>query len=224
MVIFQLGEETERVPFLFPGIEKDNLVAERLVKFLVFVEKRACTQIGVHIPDAIEEDIGTTILVDLVDMLHYASMDVLHKAFAVGLDDKRLLDGIRLLTFDTGVILQSRVVLITKRTVLEISTEFLVDVQGENIDIVDGAKDLLLDVGNLLTHLILLLRRVQVHEEVVKKVSVGGVLELLATKLSVKLLYGHCLHRARLFIVSISYAGMKQAWRNQSSPSCAKGM
>lgn len=130
MVIFQLGEETERVPFLFPGIEKDNLVAERLVKLLVFVEKRACTQIGVHIPDAIEEDIGTTILVDLVDMLHYASMDVLHETLAVCLDDKGLLDGIRLLALDTGVILEPRGVLITERTVFEIGAEFLVDVQG----------------------------------------------------------------------------------------------
>ena len=46
MVIFQLGEETERVSFLFSGIEEDNLVAESLVEFLVLVEERAGAQGG----------------------------------------------------------------------------------------------------------------------------------------------------------------------------------
>ena len=87
MVIFQLGEETEGIAFLFSGIEEDNLVAERLVKLLVFVEKRAGPQIRVHIPDAVEKDIGTTILVHLAHVLHNAAMDVLHETLAVGLDD-----------------------------------------------------------------------------------------------------------------------------------------
>ena len=45
MVIFQLGEETEGIAFLFSGIEEDNLVAESLVEFLVLVEQRACAQV-----------------------------------------------------------------------------------------------------------------------------------------------------------------------------------
>ena len=211
MVIFQLGEETERVPFLFPGIEKDNLVAERLVKLLVFVEKRACTQIGVHIPDAVQEHIGAAIFVNLAHVLHDTAMDVLHEAFAVGLDDKGLLDGISLLSLNAGIILQSRGVLITERTVLEIGAEFLIDVQGEDIDIVNGTQDLLLDVGDLLPHLIFLLGRIEVNEEVIEQITVGGILEFLTAKLCIKLLYGHVLHRARLLMVSISYAGTKQA-------------
>jgi hypothetical protein len=211
MVIFQLGEETERVSFLFSGIEEDNLVAESLVKLLIFVEKRAGPQIRVHIPDTVEEHIGTAILVNLAHVLHDAAMDVLHETFAVGLDDKGLLDSISLLTLNAGIIHQSRGVLITERTVLEIGAEFLIDVQGEDIDIVDRAQNLLLDVSYLLPHLIFLLRGIEVNEEVIKQITVGGILELLTAKLCVKLLYGHIFHRARLLMVSISYAGTKHA-------------
>ena len=219
MVIFQLGEETEGIPFLFPGVEEDNLVAECLVKLLILVEKRAGPQIRVHVPDAVKEDVGTAIFVHLADVLHDAAMDVLHETLAVGLDDKGLLDGIRLLALDTGVILKPRGVLVSERTVLEIGAEFLVDVQGKDIDIVNGTQDLLLDVGDLLPHLIFLLGRIEIYEEIVEQVSVGRILELLTAKLCIKLLYGHVLHRARLLMVSISYAGTKQACRNQSSPS-----
>lgn len=183
MVIFEFGEKAEGVPFLFPGIEEDNLVAERLVKLFVFVEKRTGPQIRVHIPDAVEEHIGTAILVNLAYVLHDTAMDVLHEAFAVGLDDKGLLDSISLLTLNAGVILQSRGVLITERTVLEIGAEFLIDVQGEDIDIVDGAQNLLLDVSYLLPHLIFLLRGIEVNEEVIKQITIGGILELLTAKL-----------------------------------------
>ena len=219
MVVFQLGEETEGVAFLFSGIEEDNLVAESLVEFLVLVEQRACAQVRVHIADAVQENVRAAVFVDLADVFHDTAVEMLHETLAVGFDNEGFFHSLCLLTFDAGIIIQTGGVLVAKRTALEVGAELLVDVQSQNIDIVDGAENLLLDVRYLLTHLILLLRRVQIDEEIVEQVTVRGILELLTAKLIVKLLYGHVLHRARLLMVSISYAGMKQAWRNQSSPS-----
>ena len=218
MVIFQLGEETEGIAFLFSGIEEDNLVAESFVKFLVFVEQRTCAQIRVHIADAVKENVRAAVFVDLADVFHDAAVEMLHETLAVGFDNEGLFHSLCLLTLDAGIIIQTGGVLVAKRTALEIRTKLLVDVQSQNINIVDGTENLLLDVRYLLTHLILLLRGVQIDEEIVEQVTVRGILELLTAKLIVKLLYGHVLHRARLLMVSISYAGMKQAWRNQSSP------
>ena len=70
MVIFQLGEETEGVAFLLSRVEEDNLVAESLVKFLVFVEQRTCAQIRVHIADAVKENVRAAVFVDLADVFH----------------------------------------------------------------------------------------------------------------------------------------------------------
>ena len=219
MVIFQLGEETEGIAFLFSGIEEDNLVAESLVEFLVFVEQRTGAQVRVHIADAVQENVRAAVFVDLADVFHDTAVEMLHETLAVGFDNEGFFNSLCLLALDACIIIQTGGVLVAKRTTLEVGAELLIDVQSQNIDIVDGAENFLLDVRYLLTHLILLLRGVQIDEEVVEKVSVRGILELLTAKLIVKLLYGHVLHRARLLMVSISYAGMKQAWRNQSSPS-----
>ena len=219
MVIFQLGEEAEGIAFLLSRVEEDNLVAECLVEFLVFVEQRTGAQVRVHIAYAVKENVWAAIFVDLADVFHDTAVEMLHKTLAVGFDNEGLFHSLWLLSFDAGIIIQTGGVFVAKRTALEVGTELLVYVQSKNIDIIDGTENLLLDVRYLFTHLILLLRGVQIDEEIVEQVTVRGILELLTAKLIVKLLYGHVLHRARLLMVSISYAGLKQAWRNQSSPS-----
>lgn len=110
---------------------------------------------------------------------------MLHETLAVGFDNEGLFHSLWLLTLDAGIIIQTGGVLVAKRTALEIRTKLLVDVQSKNIDIVDGTENLLLDVRYLLTHLILLLRGVQIDEEIVEKVTVRGILELLTAKLIV---------------------------------------
>ena len=158
MVIFQLGEETEGVAFLFSGIEEDNLVAESLVEFLVLVEQRACAQVRVHIADAVQENVRAAVFVDLADVFHDTAVEMLHETLAVGFDNEGFFNSLCLLALDACIIIQTGGVLVAKRTTLEVGAELLIDVQSQNIDIVDGAENLLLDVRYLLTHLILLLR------------------------------------------------------------------
>lgn len=172
MVIFQLGEKAEGVALLLSRVEENDFVTECLVELLVFVEECAGAQVWIHIPDAVEEDVGAAVFVHFADVLHDAAVDVLHETLTVRLNDEGFLNGVGLLTLDGGVVVQAGGVFVAEGAGFEVVAEFFVDVQCEDVDVVGGPKDLLLDVGYLGPHFIFFLGRVQVHEEVVEQVTV----------------------------------------------------
>ena len=85
MVVGQCSKQAEGVPFPMSGVEDDNLVFPRLVVVLIQGKELVDTQIGKHRAYAIEEDIGTTILVFDGDMVENALMDILHELRRVGI-------------------------------------------------------------------------------------------------------------------------------------------
>ena len=56
--------------------------------------------------------------------------------------------------------------------------ELLEEIHRQNIDIVDGTDELLLELLYLLPNLIFFLCRILIHKEIVEEVSVLGVLKL----------------------------------------------
>ena len=98
------------------------------------------------------------------------------------------------------------------------TAELLENVQGEDVDVVAGTLDALLDGRNLLPHPVLLVAGVEIQVEVVEEVTVFGVLETLAAQFVVQLFDGHRIHSANCLICSILYPGRKLACRNQISP------
>ena len=91
MVVGQCSEQTERVLVTMSWIEDNNLVFPRLVVVLIQGKELVDTQIGKHRAYAIEEDIGTTILVFDGDMVENALMDILHELRRMGVAGQRVL-------------------------------------------------------------------------------------------------------------------------------------
>lgn len=211
MVVVQCSEEVEGVPLSIPGIEKDNLIPAGTIVFLVAVQEIACTKVGIDIANPVKEDIRPDkAVIYLVDMLHDLGVDILHELVAVGQVMENLCDLLRhLLVLVQCIAQQGRV--LAEGLSLHKTAKLLEDIEREDVDIVSGTLDALLDGGNLVTHQVFLITGIQVEIEIVEEVSTLCVLEGLAAELVVQLLNGHWSHKASCLICSILYPGRKQA-------------
>ena len=150
MVVIQSSEKVERVSFGISWIEKDNLVAAGPVVFLITVQEIARTEVWVDVADPVQEDIGTDeAIIDLIDVLHDFSVDILHELIAVGQVMQHLRDLVRhLLVLVEGVFQQGGVS--SEGLVFHEVAKLLEDIEREDIHIVPGALDAFFDCGDLL--------------------------------------------------------------------------
>ena len=84
MIVWERIEQTEGVLVTMTWVEDDNLILPCIVVILVEGKKLVDSQIWEHAADAIQENVGTAVLILDGDMVDDTLMNVLHELGRMG--------------------------------------------------------------------------------------------------------------------------------------------
>lgn len=148
MIVWERIKQTERVLVTMTRIEDDNLILPSIVVILVEGKKLVDSQIWEHAADAIQENVGTAVLILDGDMVDDTLMNVLHELRRMGITGQRVL----------GVLCLGRIVLLflqlvfqhgrmtQKLLLVEKVAKLLKQIQRKYIHIVDRANEIRLEL------------------------------------------------------------------------------
>jgi len=175
MMVREKSEQTERIVFPMTRIENDNLVFVGDVILFVQCQQFVSSDVGIHGADAINEDIGTAVVVLNIHVSHDMLMEIVNEAFGMCVACQCGHGGIGIRLLLLQLIFQHRAV--HDLPCLEVVAKLLEEIQTQDIHIVSGTDKVVLKLHYLCPDIIFILGRILIDEEIIENIPILWILE-----------------------------------------------